>query len=205
MVRLRRNRAVQVACPRRQAQPSRSTSERYSPQPIASLCTSTLSPLPYQAFLCHRGDERSIAFEYKSAREAARALQIRRILRVKQPLIRTERPVEPQGMIKTGGYEFLFKKRATVRRQCCVEQHHVRRISQHALVNRGKIRQLSGRANPYIELSTRNFLAKIPLEFDGAKLNRALTFVVSADGIRHHWQHFFAHVRVTRELFWWRD
>src|SRR5262249_3191731 len=40
---------------------------------------------------------------------------------------------------------------------------------------------------------------------DRAKLNRALTFVVSADGIRHHWQHFFAHVRVTRELFWRRD
>src|SRR5450759_3816224 len=39
------------------------------------------APLAHQAFLRHRGDQRTVAGEDKSAREAARAVQIGRILR----------------------------------------------------------------------------------------------------------------------------
>src|SRR5450759_2790372 len=73
------------------------------------------APLAHQAFLRHRGDQRAVAGENKSAREAARAVQIRRVLRVEQPLVGAERSMQPERMIEAGGHEFLLEQRAPVR------------------------------------------------------------------------------------------
>src|SRR5215510_9470419 len=80
----------------RPARPSPLQSGQSSPLTNASSFKSGFTPLSDEAFLRHRGDERPVALKYKSAREAARAMQVRRILRVQQPLIGTERAVRPQ-------------------------------------------------------------------------------------------------------------
>src|SRR4249920_1570011 len=170
----------------RQAQSSRMKSEQGSPQPNASLCTSSFPPLAHQTFLRHRGDQRPIALEYKPARVTARAVQVGRILRVKQPIVGAEWPVQPQRMIKTGSYEFLFEQCAPVWRQRGIEQHHIGCVCQYALMDGRKIRQLAGGANPDVELSAGNLLSEISLEFDRPQFDRPLALVIAPDRIRHH-------------------
>src|SRR4029077_11854289 len=152
------------------------------------IVASGLLSLPHQAFLGNRGNKRSVAFKYKSARIAARAMQTRRILRVKQPIIGAERPVKPQRMIQAGSHELLFEQRASVRGERRVEQHHIGGVGQYALMNRREVGQFSGGANPDVELSAGNLLAEITLEFHRSQLDRALALVITPDRIRHHRQ-----------------
>src|SRR4029450_10268177 len=127
---------------------------------------SGFAPLSDQAFLRHRGDECPIARKYKPACEAARAMQIGRILRVQQPVIGTKRAVQPQCMIKAGSHELFLEQRPTVWRKRGIEKHHVGCVGQHALMNGRQVGQLAGRADPDIELPTGNFLAEVAFELD---------------------------------------
>src|SRR6185437_4002618 len=86
------------------------------------------APLAQQAFLRHRSNQGAVAGEYKAARVAARAVHVGRVLRIEQPIVGTERPVQPECMIKTGRHEFALEQRTSVRRQRSVEQRHVGRI-----------------------------------------------------------------------------
>src|SRR3974390_1302761 len=56
-------------------------------------CASHGAPDSHQALLRYRGDQGAVTLEYKSAAEAARAVQVGRILRVEQPVVGAERPV----------------------------------------------------------------------------------------------------------------
>src|SRR5262249_46910655 len=62
-------------------------------------------PLAHQTFLRHRGDQHPITGEYKSARIAARAMQVGRILCVKQPIVGAKRAVKPERVIEARGHK----------------------------------------------------------------------------------------------------
>src|SRR5262249_25097680 len=107
------------ACCRPDAPSAAGTNEMRTMQP-ASQCfivQSGFPPLADQAFLRHRGHQHPIAREYKSARVAARAVQVRRILCVKQPIVGAKRTMEPERMIEARGHEFISEKRAAMRRE----------------------------------------------------------------------------------------
>src|SRR5580704_11127393 len=65
------------------------------------------APHAHQAFLGDGRDQRTVAGKDQTAGKAARAVQIGRVLRVEQPVIGAERPVQPQRMIETRRHEFL--------------------------------------------------------------------------------------------------
>src|SRR3569833_2901774 len=83
---------------------------------------SRLTPQAHQAFLDHRRDQGAVAGEYKSARQPARAMQVRRVLRVEQPLVGAERAVQPQRMVAARRHELVLEQGAAVPRQRRVEQ-----------------------------------------------------------------------------------
>src|SRR5262249_54528202 len=149
----RTNRAAAVASPMRPAPPSRVKSGQNSPRTVVSSCKSSLSPLADQAFLRHRSDKRPVAPEYKSACKAARAVQVRRILRIRQPVIGTKRPVKPQRMIEARPHESLFEQRSAMWREPGIEKHHIGGVGQYALMDGGKVWQFTGGPDPDIELS----------------------------------------------------
>ena len=159
------------------------------------------APLAHQAFLRHRGDQRAVAREYQSAREAARAVQVGRILRVEQPVVGAERPVQPQRMIEARGHEFLLEQRAAVRHQRGVEQRHVGGIGQHALMDRRIVRQLAGGADPDVEAAVGIFLAEIAVELDRPQFDRPLALVIAPHRIGHGRQHLLAHLGFARQFF----
>lgn len=52
-------------------------------------------PLAHHAFLRHRGDQRPVAREDRAARKATAAMQVRRLLRIQQPIVGAERAMNP--------------------------------------------------------------------------------------------------------------
>src|SRR5438445_11786245 len=55
-------------------------------------------PLAQQPLLGDRGHERAVARKDQAARETASAAEIGAILRIEQPIVGAERPVEPERM-----------------------------------------------------------------------------------------------------------
>src|SRR5437764_8600920 len=81
-----------------------------------------LSPLAHEPFLRHRGNERAVAGEDETAREAARAREIGAVLGIEKPVVGAKRPVQPECVIETGGHDGLFEYRTALRDQCRVEE-----------------------------------------------------------------------------------
>src|SRR4029079_216229 len=74
----------------------------------------------------------------------------------------------------------------------------------YALMDGGKIRQLTGGSNPDIEMPARDFFAEIALEFDRTQFDRPIALVVSANRVRHRRQQLLAHVGIAWKFFGWR-
>src|SRR5262245_43452058 len=64
-----------------------------------------LWPVAQQAFLRARRDQLACTRVEAPAREAARARRDRALLRVEQPVVEAEGPVEPHGVVEAGGPE----------------------------------------------------------------------------------------------------
>src|ERR1051326_825065 len=62
-------------------------------------CSTARPALADQAFLRDRGDEGAVAGEDQPPRQPAGAGQMRAVLGEQQPVVGSERPVEPQGMV----------------------------------------------------------------------------------------------------------
>src|ERR1700685_952518 len=73
-----------------------------SPQPFPTGTPLRLvaPPLPQQAFLCHRSDQRAVAGKDQAAREAARVGEARAVLGIEQPFVGAERAVEAQRVVE---------------------------------------------------------------------------------------------------------
>src|SRR5262245_464906 len=194
------------ACCRPDAPRAAVTNEMRTMQPASKyfIVQSGFPPLADQAFLRHGGNQHPVTAEYKSTRVAARAVQVRGILCVKQPIVGAKRTMEPKRVIEARGHEFISEKGAAVRRERGIEQHHVGCIGEHALMDRGQIRQLSGGADPDIELSAGILLSEIAIELDRPKFDRSLALVIPPHRIRHHRQQFLAHIGVARKFLRWR-
>src|SRR5215471_8569325 len=179
------------ACCRPDAPSAALTNEIRKMQPANKyfIVQSGFPPLAHQAFLRHRGDQHPVTGEYKSARVAARAVQVRRILCVKQPIVGTKRTMEPERMIEARSHEFISEKSAAVRRERGIEQHHVGCIGEHALMDGRQVRQLSSGADPDIELSAGILLTEIAIELDRSKFYRSLALIIAPHRIGHH-RHF---------------
>ena len=61
--------------------------------------------------------------------------------------------MQPERMVEARAHELLLEQAAPVRHQRGVEQRHVGRVGEHALVDRGIVRQLAGRADPDVEFA----------------------------------------------------
>ena len=68
--------------------------------------------------------------------------QVGAVLRIEQPFVGAERTVKPERVVEARRHDGLFEHGAAVRDQRRIEQHHVGRIGEHALMDRGLVRQL---------------------------------------------------------------
>src|SRR5688500_9121968 len=116
-----------------------------------------------EAFLCHGGYQLPRLAEDQAAGKAPPAAQVGAVLRIEQPFVGAERPMNPQRVIETRGHNLLLEYRVAMRHQGGVEQGHVARISQYAAVDRGIVRQLPGSADPDIEARIIKFLSEVAL------------------------------------------
>ena len=120
---------------------------------------------PHQPLLRDRGDEGTVAREDQTPRKTAGSREIGAVLGVEQPIVSPERTVEPQRMIQARAHKIRLKQRAAVRHQGGIEQRHVGRIGEHALVDCRIIRQGAGGPDPDMESAIVELLAQIARDF----------------------------------------
>src|SRR5262245_27339308 len=109
---------------------------------------SALAAQPYEAFLRHGSRQRAVAAEDLAPVETARRRCRRAFLNVKQPFIGTERAVKPHSEVEARQLKVRRKQIVTMWQQGGVQQRHVGRISQDALMQRQNWRQRSSGAEP---------------------------------------------------------
>src|SRR5712692_9387391 len=153
--------------------------------------SSPRAPLPQQSLLRDRSHQRPVPRKDQAARKAARARKVGTVLGVQQPLVGAERPVKPERVIEARRHDGLVEHAAAVRDQRGIEQHHVGRVSEHALVDRRLVREAPGGADPNVEVAIVELLAEVAIEFDRPQLDRPLALVIAPHRIRHHRQHAF--------------
>src|SRR5262249_14912035 len=112
---------------------------------------SSFATLSHQPFLGNGRNQGSVAFEYETAGKSAGPGSARAILRINQPFIGRKRPMKPQRMIKARRHDALVEHGAAMKDQGRVEQHHIGRVREYALVECGLVGQRTGRAYPDVE------------------------------------------------------
>src|SRR5215470_31519 len=106
------------------------------------------SAQPGDAFLDHRGHERSVTGKESAAREGAALRRHRRLLHVKQPMVHPKKPVEPHAMVEARLLDAGIEPREAKRIAGDVEQGHVAGIGKRRLVEQGIVRQATHRPYP---------------------------------------------------------
>ena len=119
-------------------------------------------------------NQRAVAGKDQTAGETTGAGRIGAVLGIKQPVVGAKRPMEPQGMVEARRHDGLLEYGAAMGNQRGVEQHHVRRIGEHALMDRGRIRQRPGGADPNVEPAAGKLGAEVAFEFDRTQLDRKI-------------------------------
>src|SRR5262249_1463581 len=108
--------------------------------------------------------------------------------------------MKPQCVIKARRHQLLIEHRASVRDQGGIEEHQVRRVGEHALMDRCRIRQRVSGPYPDIESAVEKFLAEITLELDGTKFDRPFALKIAPYRIGHHRQDPSPDLKVARQL-----
>src|SRR5436190_24197100 len=153
-------------------------------QPGNAFAASCTDPaFPQQPLLSHRSNQRPVAREDKTTREAARAREVGTVLTIEQPVVSAKRSMKPQRMIEARGHDGLFEHRTAVRDQRRIEQHHVRSVGKHALVDGRLVRERASSTDPDVEATAVYFFPEIPIEVDRSQLDRALPLIIAADRI----------------------
>jgi hypothetical protein len=132
------------------------------------LCRQLFLALAQRAFLCDRGHQRAVLLENQAARQAASVLCARRILSVEHPFVGAERAMEPHRMVEARRHDVLFEQRPAVPCRDRIQQRHVGRIGQRALVDRRVVRQFRVDANPEMDAAAGSLGAEIALELHRA-------------------------------------
>ena len=119
-------------------------------------------PHPHQALLRDRGDQRAVAGEDQPARRS----RARRAGSGCPARTAASRRRGTGGATRAHGrgsraMKSFSNTRAAVRHQRGVEQRHVGGIGEHALMDRGIVGQLAGRADPDVEAAVLDLLAEI--------------------------------------------
>ncbi len=159
------------------------------------------APLAQQALLRDGSHQCAVARKDQPAGETARAVEIGAVLGIEQPIIGAERPMKPERVVEARRHDVLLEHRASVGDQRGIEQHHVGRIGQHALVDRGLVRQPTGGADPDVEAAVLELLAEVALELDRAQLDRPLALVVAPYRVGHGRQHALLDGVLARQVF----
>src|SRR5579883_3292893 len=115
---------------------------RRPPGAVSALC-----PLPDQPLLRHARHELAVARIEQAAVEAARAARARAVLRIEQPIVGAEGPMQPKRVVETGGLDLRLAEIAAVGDNGRAEQGHVGEERQSGAMDDRVVRQSA--VDPY--------------------------------------------------------
>src|SRR3569833_649578 len=119
----------------------------------SSICAASLGACPasldaHEAFLRSRRDQASIPRKDACLRKAPGARSARTFHGIQQPVIHTQWPMEPDGVIQTGQDQPALKFRGPVRQHGGPQQEKVGRVCQQVAMQPLIIRQLTESLEP---------------------------------------------------------